>query len=303
MAHEAILPLTMPTLTAKSTASSLKTTVQSVHISLTKTATSTTSAKAIVTAKKVDQTSTSQAAASVTALKKPETPSTDPLGLFDLLQDTTAQHNSHVYSNTCRICTGKQPEEQSSKAKGGKQVTNNKKRPSTSTTEKASSSNFNGQSSVDGTATKRVRIETAGEAVESSEQEQVSGSVSSINASSEMEAFLNDDGMSLISQMAQKDRSLAEAVVLPSSAAQKSVSNNTSGSSNSVARPLSSRTHPCKPIWTGTIFMQSVANFVATARIISGKYFEGLTSVSVEFNYCFHFLIKTFFANRKLPLS
>ncbi|XP_017461841.1 PREDICTED: uncharacterized protein DDB_G0271670-like, partial [Rhagoletis zephyria] len=94
--------------------------------------------------------------------------SSDPLNFFDLLRDTTSEHDIHIFSDHCLICTKKQaaPSDKSAAQKkstsssgsGGNSISS-KKRPLSSTGESAKYNGLSSSSSSSSSGGKRTRKE------------------------------------------------------------------------------------------------------------------------------------------------
>lgn len=215
--------------------------------------------------------------------------SSDPLNFFDLLRDTTSEHDIHIFSDHCLICTKKQaaPSDKSAAQKkstsssgsGGNSISS-KKRPLSSTGESAK---YNGLSSSSSSSSssggKRTRKENndgkgddkgdsasadetaskvvgeGGEAAVVTNGYQENGDASAANANgpepNEVEA----------AALAMNIRPLAPAVAMaPVGGVPTPANAAVNGDGNKK-----------KPFWEGEVRMKGVAKFNCFAKILRGS--------------------------------
>lgn len=171
-------------------------------------------------------------------------PILDDLGVSGLdILDTTSQHKSHLYSNNCKICTKEQVDE--SKATTKSSIVTNK---SSVTNILSSTNNESEKTQTNRPKPKRVRIE-----LESTNKflEQVD-KISDKFRLDDKQSTIN---LALPTENISTTTTIADSIISPS---------NKKSETKQVEEVA-------KPVWKGTIFMQDVAKFVATAHTISGN--------------------------------
>ena len=179
-------------------------------------------------------------------------PILDDLGVSGLdILDTTSQHKSHLYSNNCKICTKEQVDE--SKATTKSSIVTNK---SSVTNILSSTNNESEKTQTNRPKPKRVRIE-----LESTNKflEQVD-KISDKFRLDDKQSTIN---LALPTENISTTTTIADSIISPSN-------------KKSETKQVEEVT---KPVWKGTIFMQDVAKFVATAHTISGNITNNLFQV------------------------
>lgn len=188
--------------------------------------------------------------------------------LLDIL-DTTSQHSAHVYSSNCKICTQNSSANESIKLEKDN-ISNVSMMPPTSPVAKTSKEIDS--PTVQRLQPKRVRVENESfneflkEAEKKLSDKILMEIQHSITTTVDTQSS-NDIDKSITTNDMNSTKSSQQSPL--SSSKETSHDKNSDTNGNKISEHKTS-----KPVWKGTIFMQDVAKFVATAQVITGNAVE-----------------------------
>ena len=180
-------------------------------------------------------------------------------GVLNILDDTTCQHNEHVFSNTCRICSGFEdsPNDDNSSPAASSTSQSTKNTLETKST---------GPSTSNSSGPKRVRVEPE-----------------STSKLLEQAAKLNEQ---LFKGSNGEVGGNLKLPFPPRSGTTSSIDSTLAMMSKKSHKMAAEQQHLANglqpPVWQGNVFMKTIANFIATAHIISGKLDGDLRDVRIS---------------------